>query len=106
MTFLVHVVTEFKEAFAKFSRYRINTMGVKYDYHSIMHYGMKAFSKNGYYTILPKQKGIFSLGNDRLSPLDIKQTNLLYKCDSKLLCTTNCSNSYALTKPTTQATLP
>lgn len=41
---------------------------------------MKAFSKNGQPTILPKNKNVGSLGNHQLSDLDIKQTNKLYKC--------------------------
>ena len=49
-----------------------------------MHYGRKAFSKNGLDTIRPKDKSIFLLGNDRLSELDIKQANQLSHCDGKL----------------------
>ncbi|XP_065648482.1 tolloid-like protein 2 isoform X3 [Hydra vulgaris] len=70
----------YKEAFVKFS-HQINSLKVEYDYYSIMHYGMKAFSKNNLPTILPKKKNVFVLGNDRLSQLDIIQASLLYKCE-------------------------
>ena len=48
-----------------------------------MHYGKNAFSKNNLPTILPRREDVTTLGNDRLSPLDIKQTWLLYKCDGE-----------------------
>ena len=75
-------ISGYKQAFEKFSKYRIDSHGVEYDYNSVMHYGTRAFSKNGLYTILPK-KGAPKLGNDHLSPLDIKHANILYQCDSK-----------------------
>ena len=53
-----------------------------------MHYGKNAFSKNNLPTILPRREDITTLGNDRLSPLDIKQTWLLYNCDGE--CDTCC----------------
>ena len=46
-----------------------------------MHYGKNAFLKNNLPAILPRREDITTLGNDRLSPLRIKQTWLLYKCD-------------------------
>ena len=84
ISFSLFFFSEYKEAFAKFNPYRITSLQVRYDFHSIMHYGRKAFSKNGLDTIRPKDKSIFLLGNDRLSELDIKQANLLYQCDGKL----------------------
>ncbi|XP_066922926.1 bone morphogenetic protein 1-like [Clytia hemisphaerica] len=80
--FTDNIMDQYKEAFAKFNPYRITSLQVAYDYHSIMHYGRKAFTKNGKDTIVPKDETIFTLGNDRLSDLDIKQANLLYQCDT------------------------
>ena len=56
-----------------------NSLGVTYDFNSIMHYTERAFAKTGKITITAKEKDL-ELGNGvGLSPLDIKQTNLLYK---------------------------
>ncbi|XP_065072088.1 uncharacterized protein LOC135696579 [Rhopilema esculentum] len=76
-----NILEGYSEAFAKFSKYRIDSRGIGYDFVSIMHYGDKAFTKNGRPTIVAKQSGIYRLGNTELSELDIKQTNLVYKCD-------------------------
>ncbi len=76
-------LTGYKEAFAKFSEYRIDSRGIKYDYESVMHYSVKAFSKNGKPTIRANKRGVHQLGNTELSPLDIEQTNLVYGCDSE-----------------------
>ena len=57
----------------------INSLGVPYDFNSIMHYSATAFAKTNTVTISTKEKNIpFGLAPE-LSPLDIKQTNLLYK---------------------------
>ena len=57
----------------------VNSLGVTYDFNSIMHYNKYGFTKNGKATISAKEKNL-QLGIGReLSPLDIKQTNLLYK---------------------------
>ena len=56
----------------------VNSLGVTYDFNSIMHYSATAFGVNNAITISTKEKDIpFGLAPE-LSPLDIKQTNLLY----------------------------
>ena len=44
-----------------------------------MHYHNESFAKSGTSTISSNEKGIPFGGAPELSPLDIKQTNLLYK---------------------------
>ena len=54
---------------------------VRYDYDSIMHYGPKAFSRNGLATIVAKNG--HSIGQRRgLSAIDVEQAKKLYKCSS------------------------
>eukprot|EP00794_Sanderia_malayensis_P016656 gene16656-18346_t len=48
----------YKDAFKKFNKFTIDSRGVKYDYASVMHYGMNAFSVNGKPTIQAKQPEI------------------------------------------------
>ena len=57
----------------------INSLGVPYDYSSIMHYYNDSFAKNNTITMSSKIANMpFGLAPE-LSPSDIKQTNLLYK---------------------------
>ena len=65
----------------------INSLGVKYDYGSIMHYGTHAFSRNGQPTIQVNNPNAYTnQGNPKigqrigLSAKDIEQVNLLYSC--------------------------
>ena len=58
--------------------YNTDSLGVTYDFNSIMQYSANAFAKSGTVTISAKEKDL-PFGNAlELSPLDIKQTNLLY----------------------------
>ena len=72
--------------FIKKKSSEIDSLGVRYDYGSIMHYGKRTFSKNSYdNTILPKKKEkndpTIHIGQrETLSDLDVLQANLLYKC--------------------------
>lgn len=72
---------EYEFAFSKYTNRRINSHGVSYDYKSIMHYGNKAWAKDkSKPTIVAKNGATNVFGNLHLSPLDIKQTNILYHC--------------------------
>lgn len=74
--------------FNKLTSEDVNSLGLPYDYESIMHYARNTFSKGTYLdTILPvevKGKKRPEIGQRlRLSDGDIAQANLLYKCPSK-----------------------
>ena len=57
----------------------VNSLGVTYDFNSIMHYSARAFARSNTNTISTIEEDIpFGLAPE-LSPLDIKQTNLLYQ---------------------------
>ncbi|XP_076233982.1 tolloid-like protein 1 tolkin [Calliopsis andreniformis] len=71
--------------FNKLTEEEVNSLGLPYDYDSIMHYAKNTFSRGTYLdTILPMEshgKKRPEIGQRlRLSEGDIAQTNLLYKC--------------------------
>ena len=80
---MVLLLTGFTYAFAKYQWNKIDSRSVPYDYKSIMHYGAKDFSRNGSATIRSLDPTVKEFGNDHLSPLDIKQANLMYNCSGK-----------------------
>ncbi len=53
-----HFVSGMENYFYKYSRSTIDSLGTRYDYGSLMHYGRTAFSKNGRPTIVPKRSGV------------------------------------------------
>ncbi|XP_072379094.1 hatching enzyme 1.2-like [Diabrotica undecimpunctata] len=59
--------------------------GQPYDYESILHYNPKAFTTNGNYTIVPKDKTLIRNMGQRigLSKIDIAKINLMYNCPEK-----------------------
>lgn len=66
--------------FATYSHGKGDTLGAPYDLHSILHYGQKAFTKNGGDTVESIDDPQERLGGDRLSAIDILQINMLYGC--------------------------
>ena len=75
-----NIASAFKSNFDLLSNKSINSLGIGYDYNSIMHYKEYTFGKNGKKTLEALDTSI-PLGRAvELSKLDILQTNLLYKC--------------------------
>ena len=69
-----------KRQFEKYKPGEAHTLGHPYDPDSIMHYSNKAFSKNGHRTIVYRKDPSKKLGQRvKLSPIDIKQLNELYR---------------------------
>lgn len=70
--------------FKKYSHQEADTLGLPYDYKSVMHYTTTSGSKNGQPTILAIGKKDLQLGSSgTLTPTDILQINRLYECESK-----------------------
>jgi len=63
-----------------FNVLRTDNQGLGYDYGSVMHYGAKAFSKNGKNTILVKKAGARIGQRNGVSAQDVKEVRKLYKC--------------------------
>lgn len=79
---LVHNIDpRYLSNFLKKDRSHVDSMGVPYDYNSIMHYPESALPRQpGLVTLRSKEWGI-PLGNaQELSRLDVLQANMLYRC--------------------------
>ncbi|KAK6468029.1 high choriolytic enzyme 1-like [Huso huso] len=68
---------------SNFYKQDINTLGMPYDYTSIMHYGRDAFSNTtGKFTIVPIPDETVEIGQRiAMSPRDIQKINKLYGCN-------------------------
>ncbi|KAJ8021462.1 Zinc metalloproteinase nas-15 [Holothuria leucospilota] len=67
--------------FIRYNQDTIDHLQTRYDYYSIMHYPMYAFSRNGRPTIAPRQSGV-SIGNrNDFSTTDILKINRYYECE-------------------------
>jgi len=69
--------------FQKYGLEKIDHLGAEYDYCSVMHYSLKAFSKNGRKTIVPKRSldKCSRIGQrSGFSDTDIRKINTLYQC--------------------------
>jgi len=81
-----NIPTDRRVNFRNYGRSRIDSLGSPYDYGSVLHYGSKAFSKNGQPTILVKQSGAVIGQRRGLSATDAQQANLLYKSQCRVNC--------------------
>ncbi|XP_071959068.1 uncharacterized protein [Antedon mediterranea] len=76
-----NVVNSQRSNFHKYSADAVNLVGTPYDYSSIMHYPLHAFSKNGKITIGPRYPHNEDIGwVTDFSDTDIYRLNNLYKC--------------------------
>ncbi|XP_033104243.1 balbiani ring protein 3-like isoform X2 [Anneissia japonica] len=76
-----NVVESQRSNFHKYSADAVNLVGTPYDYSSIMHYPLHAFSKNGKVTIGPRYPHNEDIGwVTDFSDTDIYRLNNLYKC--------------------------
>ena len=72
---------EFNYAFDIYNSNQFTTLGMVYDYYSIMHYPDYSYSKSGKPTIVPKYPGHhISAMNVILTPTDIEKTKKYYNC--------------------------
>lgn len=71
--------------FIKYNTYIIDTRNVDYDYGSIMHYRLDAFSRNGLNTIRPlkKTKGVTIGQREKISKGDALQIMKMYGCPNR-----------------------
>ncbi|CAG9537789.1 unnamed protein product [Cercopithifilaria johnstoni] len=75
------------DQFGKVDLTKTSYYGQPYDYHSILHYDSLAFSKNGFPTMLPKQKGFATtIGNAKdFSEIDLAKINRMYGCPEEYI---------------------
>ncbi|XP_028399993.1 zinc metalloproteinase nas-13-like [Dendronephthya gigantea] len=82
-----NIIPDLKFNFEKQSEDTVDSLGVQYDYESVMHYGAYAFSKNNLKTIETKPVAGKPIGQEEgLSELDKKQVRLLYGCETPSGC--------------------
>ena len=75
-----------KHNFRKYNVSRIDSLGIPYDYLSVMHYSSNAYGFNGLTTIIAKYPSVEQLGQ-RIghSPLDVRQADSPHDCKGRWL---------------------
>ena len=78
-----HFILGEEHNFNRYSHVVSDTLGIGYDYGSVMHYGKRAFSKNGEITLQAIGNPSLELGQRvTFSEKDVIQINALYDCQS------------------------
>ncbi|XP_070182065.1 zinc metalloproteinase nas-15-like isoform X2 [Littorina saxatilis] len=92
-----NVAPNMRPFFNKINKGALLSLGVEYDYASVMHYGKTAFSYNGKaQTIFTRDKSkenlIGYVANKGLSFSDVKTVNIMYKCNETCATSPVCNN--------------
>uniref|UniRef100_A0A336KT28 Metalloendopeptidase n=1 Tax=Culicoides sonorensis TaxID=179676 RepID=A0A336KT28_CULSO len=75
----------YENNFEKGKSGQIDAQGVGYDYGSVMHYNLNAFSKNGQPTMTVLKSTTDNVGQrDGFSKKDVAKINKMYKCNGKV----------------------
>ena len=81
LVYYLHVCCLFSDKISQFKTYRQDNGNLPYDFHSIMHYSNKFFSKNGQDTLRARIDPTMRLGqSEGFSALDVVRINMLYRC--------------------------
>eukprot|EP00064_Thunnus_orientalis_P009336 superscaffoldBa00001178_g9360 len=73
-----------RDRLRNFEKFKTDNLNLPYDYGSILHFGMYAYSQDGEPTIVPKNSKDIKLGQaSSLSHIDKLKINRLYKCGDK-----------------------
>ncbi|XP_072300486.1 hatching enzyme 1.2 [Eucyclogobius newberryi] len=70
-----------RDRLRNFEKFKTDNLNLPYDYNSIMHFGMYAYSQDGQPTIIPKSSQNIKIGQATTpSHIDKMKINRLYKC--------------------------
>ncbi|KAL3848273.1 hypothetical protein ACJMK2_019141 [Sinanodonta woodiana] len=87
------------DQFTKYTSQAVDQMNVSYEYSSVMHYGVTAFSKNGVLKTIrvkfpEKEASIGEVYMKDLSFTDVEIVNKMYRCPAKCNASIQCSGGY------------
>ncbi|KAL3848274.1 hypothetical protein ACJMK2_019142 [Sinanodonta woodiana] len=94
-----NVQPELLDQFTKYTSQAVDQMNVSYEYSSVMHYGVTAFSKNGVLKTIrvkfpEKEASIGEVYMKELSFTDVEIVNKMYRCPAKCNPSIQCSGGY------------